>query len=130
MGDSCSELMGASALRRILVVEDEVLIRLMIADILMRAGFQVVQAASADEALKVLHSSVDVSLVLTDIRMPGSANGLELARRIRADWPALKIVIVSSEDLEKTADLPADAFIGKPFHPPDVVGRVKQLLGL
>ena len=122
--------MGASALRRILVVEDEVLIRLMIADILMRAGFQVVQAASADEALKVLHSSVDVSLVLTDIRMPGSANGLELARRIRADWPALKIVIVSSEDLEKTADLPADAFIGKPFHPPDVVGRVKQLLGL
>ena len=122
--------MGASALRRILVVEDEVLIRLMIADILMRAGFQVVQAASADEALKVLHSSVDVSLVLTDIRMPGSANGLELARRIRADWPALKIVIVSSEDMEKAADLPADAFIGKPFHPTDVVGTVKQLLGL
>ena len=111
------------------VVEDEVLIRLWIADVLMEAGFQVVQAASADEALQVLHGSVEVDLVMTDIRMPGSLDGLELAGRVRANWPELKIVIVSSEYAATPSCVPADALISKPFRPTDVVDRVKQLLG-
>ncbi len=121
--------MCAPAPWKILVVEDEVLIRLMIADVLMQAGFQVIQAASADEALKVLHSSVEIDVIVTDVRMPGSLNGLELASRVRTNWPALKIVIVSGECPAALTGVSADALIGKPFHPRDVVNRVKQLLG-
>ena len=121
--------MCAPAPWKILVVEDEVLIRLLIADALMEAGFQVIQAASADEALEVLQSSVEVDLVVTDVRMPGSINGLELASRVRANWPALKIVIASAEYPVTLSGAPADALIGKPFRPTDVVDVVKQLLG-
>jgi len=127
--ESCCEATGVAASWRILVVEDEVLIRLMIADILMQAGFHVIQAASADEALKVLHSSVGVDLVMTDIRMPGSLDGLELARRVRANWPSLKVVILSSEYPDALANARADAWICKPFRPTDVVDHIKQLLG-
>lgn len=121
--------MCAPAPSTILVVEDEVLIRLLIADVLMGAGFQVIQAASADEALQVLESSIELDLVMTDIRMPGSLNGLELVNRVRSNWPALKIVILSGEHAPTLSGAPADAVIGKPFRPADVVGHVKQLLG-
>jgi CheY-like chemotaxis protein len=126
---SCRDPRCAPAPWRILVVEDEVLIRLLIVDILIEAGFQVIQAASADEALKVLQSSVEVDLVMTDIRMPGSLDGLELASRVRANWPTLRIVIVSSDASSLRPDLPADAVIAKPFSPIEFVDRVKQLLG-
>lgn len=88
-----------------------------------------IQAASADEALKVLQSSVEVDLVMTDIRMPGSLDGLELASRMRANWPALRIVIVSSDASSLRPDLPADAVVAKPFSPKEIVDLVKQLLG-
>lgn len=129
MQQASRDTMCAPASWKILVVEDEVLIRLWIADVLMEAGFQVVQAASADEALQVLHGSVEIDLVMTDIRMPGSLDGLELASRVRANWPELKIVIVSSEYAATPSYVPADALISKPFRPTDVVDRVKQLLG-
>jgi CheY-like chemotaxis protein len=109
----------------VLVAEDEVFIRLMMADELMRAGFQVIQCTSADEAWTVLQSSLDVGLVLTDIRMAGSMDGLELAIRIRSNWPHIKIVIASSE----MPRLPiGDAFLSKPFFPQDLVACVEQLL--
>ena len=87
-------------------------------------------AATADEALKVLQSSVKIDLVMTDIHMPGSLDGLELASRVRANWPALKIVIVSSEYPVLIANSSADLHIGKPFYPTDLISRVKQLVGL
>ena len=129
MQQSCSDPRRAPTPCNILVVEDEVLIRLLIVDILVEAGFKVIQAASADEALKVLQSSVEVDLVMTDIRMPGSLDGVELVSRVRANWPTLRIVIVSSDASSLRPDLPADAVIAKPFSPTEIVDRVKQLLG-
>lgn len=113
----------------ILVVEDDVLIRFMIADDLLAGGFEVIQAASADEALKVLCSSVAVDLLLTDIRMPGSLDGLELAARARVEWPGLRIVVLSG-DLPAMPHVTAlaDAFLPKPYSPSAVLLCVQQLV--
>lgn len=109
----------------VLIVEDEVLIRLMIAEELLQAGFQVVQCATADEAWTVLQSSLGIRLVLTDIRMPGMLDGLALAERIRLNFPHIKIVIGSGQVLDRAA---ADAVLAKPFTPQDLVTCVQQLL--
>jgi two-component system, response regulator PdtaR len=113
----------------ILVVEDEVLIRLMIADDLMQAGFQVIQAGTGDDALKVLRSSVKVDLLLTDIHMPGGLDGLQLAAEVRANWPAVKIVILSSQRPVGLVPTLADGFVGKPYRDQDLFNCVNQLLG-
>jgi CheY-like chemotaxis protein len=109
----------------VLIVEDEVLIRLMIAEDLLQAGFNAVQCATADEAWTVLQSSLDIALVLTDVRMPGTFNGLTLAERIRSNFPHIKIVIGSGQVLGRTA---ADAVLAKPFTSQALVACVTQLL--
>jgi two-component system, response regulator PdtaR len=111
-------------------VEDEVLIRLMIVDDLTAAGFAVVQASTADEALKLLRSVTDIALVVTDVRMPGTMNGLELARRVRADWPKAKIALLSGNHEPVLPEHTADAFVGKPYWPPHLIGCVNKLLGI
>ena len=68
---------------RILIVEDEVLIRLGAADMLVDAGFDVAEANNADEAIQILETRPDITLVFTDIQMPGSMDGLKLAAAIR-----------------------------------------------
>jgi CheY-like chemotaxis protein len=129
MDEPCGEAMPTPEPYSILVVEDETLVRMMIADDLRDAGFKTIEAGNADDALKVLHAAVTVDMVVTDIRMPGSLDGLELARRIRADWPNLKIVIVSSEDYSTLAGAPTDAVFGKPYRPTELIDRINQLLG-
>lgn len=109
----------------VLVVEDEVLIRLMIAEDLIQAGFQVVQCATADEAWTVLQCSLGIGLVLTDVRMPGKLDGIALAGRIRSNWPGIKIIIGSGQVIDRSV---ADAVLAKPFTPHALVSCVKQLL--
>jgi CheY-like chemotaxis protein len=121
--------MPAPGPHSILVVEDEALIRMMIADDLRQAGFKIIEAANADDALKVLRTSVKVDMVLTDIRMPGSLDGLELARRVRTNWPKLKILIVSGEPRSTLAGAPADAFLGKLYRRTELIDCINQLLG-
>jgi two-component system, response regulator PdtaR len=130
MGEPNGKQVPVPAPKAILVVEDDVLIRLAIADDLIAAGFHVIQAASADEALKVLRSIVGVDLVLTDIRMPGSFDGLGLAEQVRAGWPDLKIVVLSGDlPAVPPANL-ADAFLSKPYNLSAMLAVVKQLLGV
>jgi DNA-binding NtrC family response regulator len=112
----------------VLVVEDEVLIRLMIADALRSEGITVIEASNGEEAMRVLHSALPVELVLTDIRMASEADGLALARAARAARPGLKLIVASSLDAkDEVADL-ADAFFSKPYHLSAIVRRVKSLL--
>ena len=86
------------------------------------------QAASGDEALTVLESSVELDLVLTDIRMPGSLDGLALAERLREHWPDLPIVMVSG-DLPPVPPVGlADAFLPKPYSPAAVLACINRLL--
>ena len=81
----------------ILVVEDEVLVRMMIADELRNAGYTVLEASNADEALEVLRHTSEVALVFTDLRMPGSMDGMKFAGFVRSEYPVLKIVLTSGD---------------------------------
>ena len=101
----------------ILVAEDEVLIRLMIADELRRAGFVVIEAANADEAIRVLQTSTPVDLIITDIQMPGSIDGETFAALAHSKWPQTKIAIVSAYAPTWPTSTVVHTFIGKPFSP-------------
>jgi CheY-like chemotaxis protein len=79
----------------ILIVEDEFLLRLDSAETIEHAGFEVIQAANADEAIAILNARLDIHVVFTDIQMPGSMDGLKLARFVRNRWPPIKIVATS-----------------------------------
>ena len=112
----------------VLVVEDEVLLRLTIAEELREAGFVVVEAINADEALAILESDMLVHLVLTDILMPGTIDGLGLALAVRTTWPHLRIIVASGETPTWPAPDLADGFFDKPYDPAKVVTRVSELL--
>lgn len=112
----------------VLAVEDEVLIRLMIADALRAEGIAVIEASNGDEAMLVLQSALPVQLLLTDIRMPSALDGLALAHAARVARPGLKLIVASSQvSRDEVAGL-ADAFFSKPYHLNAVVDRVKSLL--
>ena len=112
----------------VLVVEDEVLIRLDLADHLRLAGFRVIEASSGDEALTVLKSIDTVSVMISDIRMPGQTDGTALAMWVRREMPGIKIILVSGH--RPTTDMAAiaDLAFEKPVHPQFLARRVTQLL--
>src|SRR5262249_3795334 len=112
----------------ILLVEDEVLVRMSLADQLRRAGYTVFEASSADEALDLLHSN-GVQLVLSDIRMPGRMNGVELARAIRAQYPQIKIVLASGESFSAKHWDGNDGFFPKLYDASRLIRHIEMLLG-
>jgi DNA-binding NtrC family response regulator len=111
----------------VLVVEDEVLIRLMIADELRRQGLNVIEASTADEALSVLQSSIPVCVLFTDVQMPGTLDGSALAAMVHGSFPRVKIVVASGQP-ETCLQPVADAFFSKPYDPTAVARLVKQLI--
>jgi CheY-like chemotaxis protein len=112
----------------VLVVEDEIFIRLAIAEVLRNASFRVIEAGNADEALAVLNSGCSIDALVTDIRMPGSIDGLGLADRVRSAWPHMKIIVVTSYSPTWPDPALFDLFIGKPYDPGHFIQRVRQLL--
>ena len=99
----------------VLVVEDELLLRMRAVDIVEDAGFIPVEAVNADEALSILESRSDISLLFTDIQMPGSIDGLKLAHAVHKRWPEIKIILVSGQVNLLDTDKPANSrFFGKP----------------
>lgn len=112
----------------ILVVEDEVLVRMMIADKLRDEGYAVIEAFNADEALQILrHDGVGVRLIISDVRMPGSVDGLGLAREVRSRHPSIKIVLTSAHLPERDA-AEHDGFFAKPYDPATIISYIKTLL--
>ncbi|KUL97346.1 hypothetical protein DK26_01360 [Bosea sp. WAO] len=102
----------------ILVVEDEALIRLDAVDTLMEAGHLVLEAANADEAITLLESRMDIDVVFTDIEMPGSMDGMKLARAVRDRWPPVMIVVASGRVVPGAGELPDNVpFLPKPYSP-------------
>ena len=97
----------------VLIVEDELLLRMNAVDMVGAAGFEVVAAANADEAIEILETRRDVTVVFTDIQMPGSMDGLKLARAVRGRWPPIKIVGHRS----RSSQPPATSACGKPTCP-------------
>src|SRR5262245_21331526 len=98
----------------------------MIADELRRAGFRVIEAINANEAWSVLQTIEKVDLIITDVRMPGSMDGLELAGLVRSTWPTIKIIITSAHN--PASSVKVGAFFGKPYDPARVIDRATKLL--
>jgi CheY-like chemotaxis protein len=112
----------------ILVVEDDFLLRMNAADIVRDAGFDVVEASNADEAIIILESRNDISVVFTDVQMPGSMDGLKLARAVRGRWPPIQIVTTSGQCIVEAADLPEGGrFLPKPYNAMQVSGLLREL---
>src|ERR1041385_1971273 len=107
-GSVTSSTPTASA-TNVLVVEDEMVLRMRAVDIVEDAGFTAVQAVNADEALAILESRADISLLFSDIQMPGSMDGLKLAHAVHHRWPSIKIVLVSGQVKVSDTDKPADS---------------------
>src|ERR1700678_241272 len=112
----------------ILIVEDEALVRLSAVGILEDAGFPIIEAATSDEALEMLEADSDVQLLFTDINMPGTIDGIALARRVHDRWPHIGIMVASANPILKTDGLPAGSrFEQKPYGPDAVVRHAREL---
>ena len=114
----------------VLIVEDEVLMRAVLAGQLRESGLTVVEAGDVDEALAYLNSDGAVDLVFSDIEMPGSMNGLELARRIRGRNAALPIILTSDKSWPGEQNGVLGAFIPKPYDVARALSMVLATLGL
>lgn len=114
----------------VLVVEDEYLIRMDAVDMIRSAGFDVFEAENADEAISILESRLDITVVFTDIQMPGSMDGLKLAAAIRGRWPPIRIVATSGVlRISEDALPPGSRFLPKPYSQPQIVGALRELTG-
>lgn len=99
----------------VLLVEDEPLVRFVIADVLVEDNFRVIEAANAQEAITVLQAGVEVDVLLSDVEMPPGMNGYEMAQHVHAHWPAVQILVTSGREWPQEGDLPPGAaFLAKP----------------
>ena len=114
----------------VLVVEDEMLLRLRAVDMVEDAGYTSVEAVDADEAVAILESRSDIALLLTDIQMPGSMDGLKLAHWVHERWPPIKIILVSGQLKRTTIDIPANSrFFGKPLEAGEMIAEMQEMIG-
>lgn len=113
----------------VLIVEDETLVRMLGTDILEEAGFIVVEAADADEAMVVLQGQPDVHLLFSDVDMPGTMDGLELARLVHERWPQIRLLLTSGHHRLASSDIPGTGqFVPKPWSGTTLVDRIRGLL--
>src|SRR5436305_5248055 len=114
----------------VLVVEDEMILRMRAVEIVEDAGFNPVEAVNADQAISILESRSDISLLFTDIQMPGSMDGLKLAHAVHDRWPAIKIILVSGQVNPTDAERPADSrFFGKPLSVEQMITELQAMVG-
>jgi two-component sensor histidine kinase/CheY-like chemotaxis protein len=123
--------MAASAvLPAVLVVEDEMMLRMRAVDMVEDAGYTPVEAINADDALAILESRSDIELLFTDIQMPGSMDGLKLAYAVHKRWPLIKIILVSGQLKLTDGDKPADSrFFGKPLDVKQMIAELQDMIG-
>jgi CheY-like chemotaxis protein len=114
----------------ILVVEDEVLIRLAVIDHLQDRGFRVLGVGNAAEAIEALEANLQIDLVFTDVKMPGVMDGLALAQWIRAQRPGLPVIVASghARRSDSASALDAAVFFPKPYDIDEIADRILQIL--
>ncbi len=111
----------------VLVVEDEPLLRMAGADMIENAGFDVVEAANATEAVRILETRPDIRIVFSDIDMPAGINGMRLAAIIRDRWPPIEIILVSGQFQPAAVDLPVrTVFFQKPYREAEIVAQLHK----
>jgi two-component system, response regulator PdtaR len=111
----------------ILIVEDDALIRIDAAQMIAEGGFDVIEAANADEAIGILETRLDITVVFTDIQMPGSMDGLKLAAAVRDRWPPIKIIATSGHVTIDRDDLPEGGrFLPKPYSSAQILKTLRE----
>ena len=114
----------------VLIVEDEMMLRMRAVDMVEDAGYTPLEAMDADEAVAILESRSDIALICTDIQMPGSMDGLGLAHAVHQRWPSIKIIVVSGQLNPLKPDLPPyTRFFGKPLNPGEVIAEMRGMIG-
>jgi CheY-like chemotaxis protein len=114
----------------VLVVEDETLLRWHAVAMIEDAGFDVIEAGNAAEAISVLEARTDIRVIFTDIQMPGSIDGLRLAHLVRNRWPPIKIIATSGQLRLRDYELPEGGrFLPKPYSVGQITGTLRELLG-
>lgn len=114
-------------MRKVLVVEDEVLIRLTLVDALHEAGFDVVDTGSADDALEIMNEQT-IHLLFTDIQLPGKLTGVDLAQMVAERFPDAGIIVASGRIRPTDADLPTGAkFFAKPYRFDQIIASLKAM---
>ena len=117
----------------VLVVEDEVLVRMVISDYLRSCGYKVIEATNADEAMIILdHVEIEVDVVFSDVEMPGSMDGFQLSKWLRANRPTIDVILTGSvpRAADAAADLCDSGPLPKPYQPQIAADRIKQLMAL
>jgi DNA-binding NtrC family response regulator len=113
----------------IIVAEDELLIRMVAADALISAGFEVIEVDHADAALNILHArAVEVCALFTDVNMPGEMDGLALAHHASSKWPWIRLLVASGHAQPQADDMPKGCrFLPKPYDPDHMVSHIRDL---
>jgi two-component system, response regulator PdtaR len=112
-----------------LIVEDEFLLRTDAVAFLEDAGFDVYEASNADDTIALLELHDNIRAVFTDIQMPGSMDGLKLARYVRGRWPPVKLILTSGHARPRPEDMPAGCwFFGKPYQLEMVESTLRAML--
>jgi CheY-like chemotaxis protein len=111
----------------VLVVEDEFFSRLHAVDLVEAAGFRAIEASNADEAIAILEARKDIRIVFTDIDMPGSMDGLRLARAIRERWPPIELILTSGHVDVTDSDVPERGlFFSKPYRDKEIITALRR----
>jgi CheY-like chemotaxis protein len=113
----------------VLVVEDEMILRMRVVDMVEDAGYVPVEAVDADEAMAILLSRSDIALMLTDVQMPGSMNGLQLAHAVHERWPPIRIILASGQLKLSGSEIPLDSrFFAKPLQSDEIIAEMREML--
>jgi CheY-like chemotaxis protein len=114
----------------ILVVEDDPMVRAVTGDTLEDDGFEVIEAPTGDHALRILQERTDIDVLLTDVEMPGSTDGFQLARTAREMYPRLVIIVVSGGVRSGFSSMAPDArFVPKPYTLRRIIGMIQEMTG-
>ena len=114
----------------VLVVEDEMMLRMRAVNMVEDAGYTPVEALDADEAIAILESRSDIALMCTDIQLPGSMDGLGLAHTVHKRWPAIKIITVSGQlNPPSTDPPPCSRFFGEPLQAWQIIAQMRSMIG-
>ena len=113
----------------VLVVEDSPIIRMGALDLVISAGFEALEASSADEAIRILEARPDIHLVFTDVEMPGTMDGAKLSHYIRGRWPRVRLIVTSGKTVVDESHLPAGArFFPKPYRDGAIIDAMMSVL--
>ncbi|ALN75687.1 response regulator [Aureimonas sp. AU20] len=112
----------------VLIVEDDALVRAEAVDLCEEAGFTAYEARNADQAIRLLERHSDIRVLFTDVEMPGTMDGLKLARGVRDRWPPVAIIMTSGRIKVEASDMPENGlFFAKPYPPKGIIKALNEI---